>query len=38
MFSNANPDDFEGSVHGAAPPGMMFTGVALENEVSDFLV
>ena len=32
IFSSANTDDFEGSVHCTAPAGMMFTGVALEMD------
>ena len=32
IFSSANTDDFEGSVHCTAPAGSMFTGVALEMD------
>ena len=32
VFTLANTDNFDGSVHCAAPEGMMFTGVALEMD------
>ena len=32
---SANTDDFEGSVHCAAPAGSMFTGVALEMDFNN---
>ena len=35
IFSSANTDDFEGSVHCTAPAGMMFTGVALEMDFNN---
>ena len=35
IFSSANTDDFEGSVHCTAPEGSMFTGVALEMDFNN---
>ena len=35
IFSSANTDDFEGSVHCTAPAGSMFTGVALEMDFNN---
>ena len=35
LFPNANTDDFDGSVHCAAPSGSMFTGVALEMDFNN---
>ena len=35
LFPSANTDDFEGSVHCAAPAGSMFTGVALEMDFNN---
>ena len=35
IFMDADTDDFEGSVHCAAPEGSMFTGVALEMDFNN---